>query len=395
MKRIVQIVSAIAVLSAVSMGAIAEQAMQSVGGDVYIAGSSPSLSADVPRDAFSAGMSPVVEATVLGDLHVVGFDVNAKGKVGQDFYAAGASIQIESNIANDATVAGFSVHMTDRASVAGNVRIAAGTANIESAISGSLVASAGEIKFNAPVTGDAVLKAGDISFGKNARVNGLLRYSAPEKIDIPASVASADKVQFTRISESEVMREVRKGVDEAVPSVWPSSVAIAVGLFITLAFYLTIAALFLAFAPDRVQALSQRVSQSPGRALLFGFIGLATLIGFIPVSIITIVGIPLVPVVILAIVVAWMLGYLLGAYAISIRVARVMEVPPQSPPGQLLALAVGLVVIAMLNYIPIVGWILNFGVVLVGLGAMTAATANWFRWAAPAPELTESTVPSA
>lgn len=386
MKRIGEVIAAFIALSLFSVTATAEQKIRSIGGDVFVSGSSPSLSVDAPRDAFSAGMSPVVDATVLGDLHIAGFDVNTKGKIGQDLYAVGASIDIDSQITNDATIAGFSVHLTDRASVGGNVRIAAGTANIESPVSGSLAASAGELKINALVTGDAHLVAGDISFGKDARINGQLRYSAPEKIDIPASVVSNDRVQFTRVTESEVMREVRKGVDETVPSMWPSSVAMIVGLLITLAFFLTIAALFMAFSPERVESLSQRISRSPGKALLFGFIGLATLIGFIPVSMITIIGIPLIPAVMLAIVVAWMLGYLLGAYAISVRVAGVMEMSPQTPPARLLALAVGLVVIAMLNYIPIAGWILNFAVVLLGLGAMTAATANWFRWASPTPE---------
>jgi len=164
-----------------------------------------------------------------------------------------------------------------------------------------------------------------------------------------------------------------KTIDESVTSPWPTFWSIATGFLVTLAFFIALGALFLSFAPELVASLSGQIRKQPGRALLLGFLGLATLIGLGPVGLATIVGIPLIPIVILGIVLAWIVGYLLGAYALTLRVSEAFNVMPAGSSGRLLALAFGLAILALLNFIPFAGWILNFAVVLLGLGAITTA----------------------
>ena len=88
----------------------------------------------------------------------------------------------------------------------------------------------------------------------------------------------------------------------------------------------------------------------------------------------TIAGLPFVPVVLLAIVVLWTLGYALGAYSVAMRLWSGLG--GHSEPGNIIRLSVfaaAIIFVALLNFIPFVGWMANYTLVLLGIGAMTRA----------------------
>lgn len=103
-----------------------------------------------------------------------------------------------------------------------------------------------------------------------------------------------------------------------------------------------------------------------------GVLGLSALFGLVPVSALTIVGLPLIPLVLLALVLAWTLGYLLGVYSVAMRVVDAFR-EGTAPQGMAVRVLAGLVVAVLLNFVPFLGWMLNVAVVLLGLGAITAA----------------------
>jgi len=357
------------------------QSINTVGSDVYLTDSSPSLTTEAQRDAFVAGFSPTVTGKVVGDLHVAGFSATTNGPVGEDYYAAGSTVIVNSNISKDATIAAFSVTLSDQAQIGGNVRIAAGTATIDSPINGSLIARGGEVKINSTITGDVNLSAAAIAFGESARIEGNLIYASEKEVSIPSSVIAAERVQQVAFSRDDIIEDVKDTVDTAIPSFWPSLFSRILSFFIVIAFLVLLAALCLAFIPNTVDRLQQYVRQHTGKSVLAGFFGLSTLVGIVPVSLITIIGIPLIPVAILAILVFWILGYLLGAYVISRRLYASFAQPAETQLGRILVLAGGLIVLSLLNFIPFIGWLFNLAVVLVGMGAITwALTQRFFAY---------------
>jgi hypothetical protein len=84
----------------------------------------------------------------------------------------------------------------------------------------------------------------------------------------------------------------------------------------------------------------------------------------------TILGLPLLPVILLAIVVIWMLGYAFGVYILSLRVWSGLGGVDPATPVRLAVFAAGLLAAALLNVIPFAGWVVNFTLVLFGLGAL-------------------------
>ena len=140
---------------------------------------------------------------------------------------------------------------------------------------------------------------------------------------------------------------------------------------VTLLFLIALGAAFLLFAPTTVRDLRRSINDRPLNAILQGVIGLSMLLGMVPILAMTIVGLPLLPFIALAILIIWTLGYLLGGYAIAMRMWLAFgKSDDPSLIARLGALTAAVIVVALLNYIPFFGWFVNFTLVLLGVGAM-------------------------
>lgn len=348
----------------------AQDAVVNLGGDTFASGSSIELSMASPRDLFAAAFSAELGGRVGGDLHATGFDVEIDSQVGADLYAAGFSVDVGGPVGSDLTVTAGDFSLKEGASVTGNARIFAGAATLDAPISGTLVAKAGSLKLNGTVAGDAELMAGHITFGPDARIGGTLTYLAREPIDIPSTVAPAERIRFQKLEPGNMFDGIRDQMERPFRGFWPSVFGILAFFVVTIAFLVFVAAVAHAFAPNTTQQLRAQAVEHPFRSILLGVLGLSMLVGLVPVSALTLIGIPLIPIVILLVVVVWIAGYLLGVYAVAWRVSNAFSSAPTSLTGQLLVLTVGLILFALLNFIPFLGWLANLVVIFLGLGTL-------------------------
>ncbi|AZN71894.1 hypothetical protein D5400_11975 [Georhizobium profundi] len=353
----------------VAGAAHAQEGPIDVGGDRFISMSSVDTSAGSTRDMFAAGFSTRVSARVEGDLHAIGFDVELDGPVGADLYAAGFSVEIDAPVGSDLTASAGDLELRSGAEVEGNARITAGSARLDGPIAGSLMATAGSLQLNGTIAGDAHLAAGAIAFGKEARIGGTLTYSAPKPIDIPSSVVPSERVRYEKLLPG-MMDEMRSRLHEPFREIWPSILSVLAFFVLTIAFLVLVAAIAHAFAPRTTDTLRAQTVRHPFRSILLGGLGLSMLIGLIPVSAMTLVGIPLIPIVVLSILVVWVVGYLLGVHALTWSIAHAFSSAPTRPLGQLFRLTIGLICLALLNFIPFLGWLANLTVIFLGLGAL-------------------------
>ncbi len=348
----------------------AQDGVINLGGDAFASGSSIELSAASPRDLFAAAFSAELGGRVEGDLHATGFDVEIESQVGADLYAAGFSVDVGGPVGSDLTVTAGDFSLKDGASVAGNARIFAGAATLDAPIAGALMAKTGSLELNGSVAGDAELTAGHITFGPQAKVGGTLTYRAREPIDIPSTVAPAERVRFQKLEPGGLFDGMREHMERPFRSFWPSVFGLVSFFVVTIAFLVFIAAVAHAFAPRTTEQLRAQSVEHPFRSILLGGLGLSMLVGLVPVSALTLIGIPLIPIVMLLIVVVWIAGYLLGVYAVAWRVSTAFSSTPAGLTGQLLVLTAGLIVFALLNFIPLLGWLANLVVIFLGLGAL-------------------------
>jgi hypothetical protein len=343
------------------------------GGDTYAAGEAVTQTLTATGDVFAAGSVITTSGSASGDMHAAGYDVNISGQTGGDLYAAGSSVTISAPVGEDITAAGFSVRSTAMAPVAGNLRFFGRSLTIEGPISGALTAFGGAVYLNAPVSGDAWIVAETVTYGPEARIDGTLILSTDEGHAVPERVIPAARITLEALDRGKIHRELDRSWDAVDMPMMPVWMSMFSAFLISAIFLLVLAAIFLTFAETRVEKMRRRVIRQPLQTFVLGVIGLSALFGMVPITALTIIGIPFVPFALLAIFVAWTLGYLLAAYAVARRVLLAFD-GPQDPSllMKLVTVSLAITVVAFLNFIPFVGWIVNYTLVLLGVGAMTA-----------------------
>lgn len=352
----------------------AEVTSRMMGGDLYLSGTGASGNLSASRDVFAAGPSLSLRGQVAGVTHAAGFDVEVDGASAGSIYAVGATVAIRATTGHDLSAMAFSLRTLPSAVTQGNARLAGGMVTIEGPVSGSLGVSGGEVVLDSVIGGDVWIIAEKVSFGAGARIGGNLIYSAPSEVSIPEGVIPTDRVRFTKLERSEMLRDMRTAMRERDYPVLPAFMTLFTMALVTLAFLVALGAVLLAFFASRVEHLRTIAAARPGFTILMGFLGLATVLGSVPVSAMTLIGIPLVPVAVLFCVVVWTLGYLMGVYVVALRFWQGMGGDPS--PGtavRVAVLAAGLVVMTVLNFIPFLGWFANMVLVLLGTGAVATA----------------------
>lgn len=352
--------------------AIAEDVTVRTGDDTFVGGDTVLRDLDSPGDAFIAAEAVTVSGTALGDLHVAGFDVSVRTEVAQDLYAAGATVDLRAAVGGDTTAMGFTVRTASTAETAGNARLAGNTVTIDGPVDGALSVLGRSVILNAPVRGDVRITAKNLVFGEDALIEGRLTYSVEDRMAVPERVASADRVTFSQLEFDPDWTDIRDGFPTGDMPVFPGTMALFGAFLLSLLFFMLLGSLALAFVPEQLELMRQGIEAAPGRSMLLGVIGLSMLFGLVPITALTVVGLPFVPFFLLVILVVWTLGYALGGYAVAMYLWRVLggdEKP--STLVRVLLIAAAVTVVALLNFIPFVGWVANYTLVLIGIGAIT------------------------
>lgn len=340
------------------------------GGDTFIGGSVLSEDITTGGDTFVSARTAVARGSTQGDLHLTGFDITVSADTQQDLYALGATVVVNGTIAEDLTVAGFSIKTESTSKTSGNARIMGRSVTLEGPVTGALSIMAQDVILNAPIEGDVSILAKTISFGPNAVVGGTFTYSTKNKIAVPERVAAEARVIYKRPTGAIDWDAFRDVSPEFL--VFPVFASLLSGFLISLLFFLALGALMLGFMPKRLERMREGIAKAPSQTFLLGIIGLSMLFGMVPITGLTIVGLPLVPIIALVIVTVWILGYALGAYSVAMRTWSGFggnENP--SSVARLSVFAAAIFVIALLHFIPFVGWVANYTLVLIGIGAMT------------------------
>lgn len=349
----------------------AETVARTNGTDRFMAGSATFPDVPASGEVFAAGASVVLRGHAGGDTHVAGFDVQVEAPVDADLYAAGANVTVRAPVGEDITAMGFNLRTAEAAAAVGNVRLTGGTVVVEGPVGKALTALGGEVTLNASVGGDVLLSADKISFGPKAHIGGRLVYSAPSAITIPPGIVAADHVTFEERAKTDIISRPMHDWSRPAFPVMPSFFAIFSAFLVGYGFLLVLSALLLAFLPALTERLRAAVDSHPGKSFLWGFFGLSALFGVVPVAAMTILGLPLVPFAVLGVILGWLLGYLLGVFVVAMRVFSAFGLAEQSTLlMRLVVVGAGLLVAWGLNFVPLVGWIFNFALVLLGLGGI-------------------------
>ncbi|WP_353634863.1 polymer-forming cytoskeletal protein [Halobacterium sp. NMX12-1] len=286
----------------------------------------------------ATGGTVVVRGTVQGDLEAFAgsVDVTETGTVTGALGGAAGSIRVAGTVEGGVDAAAGSIHITETGVVGGNV-----------------TAGAGSFTHAGTVNGSVRVGAGSVTLASTASVGGDFIYDG----------------EFTRADGATVGGEVRHDPD--LGSMQDSVVPDVAGWLVTLYFLavtLFVGALLLVALPGVSATVADATATAPLRTLGAGFLALVGAPLALVLLLFTIVGIPVAVVGVFLYALVLVLSYVWGAYAVGSRLLGLAD-----RESRWLALVAGVLAVHVVSYAPFLGALIEFVVLLFGLGGLTVA----------------------
>lgn len=232
-----------------------------------------------------------------------------------------------------------------------------GPAVIDGYAEGAVVALNGDIRVSGTVEEAVVALNGRATITNGARVGG----------DVVSSKAPVVEPGATVGGETRTVRFSLRALGFLFWLLW--WIAVTFSLFV-------LGVLFLALVPAAMAASQLVARNEPGRAVGWG---LLMAVGLPVVSVLvmlTVVGIPLGLVALLALALVYAMGYVVAALALGRSLVK-------EPRGRFLAFLAGLVILRLVGLIPFLGGLVTFVAAAFGLGALAIAGRRAARTPAP------------
>jgi len=387
--------------------------------DLYLGANEVIVDGTINGDLMAAGDNVIINGTITGDLFAAGSTVTINGSVGDDLFAAAGSVTLgpDAVITDDVFSAGAGVEAQAGSQVGGTFMLGAAQGLLSGSIAEDLFAGTNSLRLEGSVAGDARVSVdgtsqnftpnfqfGDrsirlpyipagLTFGDDAAISGSLEVTSPETPQVPSSV-TVNVTHSLPPYDAEIAHEIRR--DAQVTSPILNTIRRIVGL-------LLVGALLAWLVPGWLRRLSGTIQSRPLPSLGFGLLNFvaAPLIFFTLLGVIIVTGIvfaalslgnlaaPIIVTGLLLLGLASMAYLLTIGYLAQAAMAYLggrwifSKVRPEWNGHVIWPLLLGLLIFGLLFAIPVAGSLLQFLVILAGLGAILISL--WeSRKAAPA-----------
>lgn len=331
-------------------------------GNVYLSGDEIRITEPVGADLFAAGRRIRIERPIGADGALAGATVDVKSDVGQDLRVAGGTVNIDAAIGGDLMATGGTVRLAKTSAVTGSALIAGGTVIIDGKLAHGAKIYARDISVSGQIAGNTRLYAQEVALAPGARIEGDLIYAS-------ANPLSAD--QLAQVTGKVVRESAPEGWKTASNESAPSGAWFSPVFFLSM---LVCGSLLYILFPNAVAGARQSIKHYPLRSLL---IGLALLFTLPPVAIlfmITVVGLPIGLGLLALYPLLLLMGYLATAFFIGREAANAMHQPSEFTLGRQIAFLAGaLLILAIAGMIPVLGGLLVFLALVIGIG-------GWALW---------------
>ena len=294
-------------------------------GSVYVAGNNITINATVDGSLYCAGGHITVNGSVHGDINCAGQDITINGSVQGSVKLAGGTLSLGNKVGSDVSLFGQTATVRSNATVAGDINAGVQNLTIDGTVTRSVVAGVQSLNMNGKVGSMNIVDAQNLSLGKNARVSGDLNYQSEDELKLDSNKIGG-AVHYHKPQPRHQVNPLH-------------TLALVFATFAVTALILTLA------APRWVDRSAGIAKAKFGYVMLFGVLGVFTMPVLAVVLALTVVGLPLALMMILAWLLLLMLSGTFFAYFIgALILPRVANI--------LVRLFVGLVVTAALLVIP-------------------------------------------
>jgi cytoskeletal protein CcmA (bactofilin family) len=331
---------------------------ETIQGNLYLGGGNVTDTGAVKGDLVIGGGTILVNGPVGQDLLIGGGTITVTSDVGGDLRIGGGNITVQGKIAGDAVIGGGQIILAGT-QVGGDAVIGGGNITIDAPVNGSLKAGGGQVTINAPIKGDVYVQANKLFLGPKAVINGNLSYTSPAQATIESGALVHGKTDYIK----------------SVTSTSSAAPQAAVGAFLTFWLFakllMTLLGVFVFFwiFPRYAQDLVRIAYTKPLESLGKGFVTLIVLPIASIILLMTIIGIPLGALGLFGFVALMVFSSMIAPVVIGSIVHKWIWRPAEFLVDWKTIL-LGVAIYFMLGFIPLVGGLIKFVVILMTLGVV-------------------------
>jgi hypothetical protein len=312
----------------------------------------------VNGDVVVAGGQLLINGVINGDLLAAGGIISLSGEISQDVRIIGGQLTLSGNIGRNLTAVGSNIEVTESAEITGGAIFAGGNVTVEAPIGGEMYVGAGNLTLSNQVAGDVQALVGTLRLTSNAKIDGDFTYYSDEGALIDENATISGKLtKRERSSELEAFRG--KGASEFERGLKNSSRFI--GFFTAAVFGLVMLRLF----PNYTKGVAFTVREKLLKSLAVGMVALVLMPILAVILMVTVIGLPFG----LILIFFYFVYMFIAKIFISICIGEYLYERLNREKTQYLPFMLGLVIYSALVWIPYVGGLTKFAVLLLGLGA--------------------------
>jgi cytoskeletal protein CcmA (bactofilin family) len=326
-----------------------------VDGNLYVASFRSRIDTNVDGDLSLASFTSTVYGDVGGSLHLLGGRTSLHSDISGSVYVASGYVDVHGTVGGDLVIGAGRASLAEGSRVEGDVIVLAGQLESSGSVQGTLYASTLLLHQSGTIDGNMEVQSDRLNIAGSANVGGSVRYQSPTEADIQAGATITGATERTN----------------ATPWTGIGDGALApFGPLLKLVWSLIVGAALIAVAPRLMYRFAEIVAPVV-QPTIIGVIGLLSIPVFATIALITVLGIPIGALMLVAFVAALYLSQVVVGLAIG-RFLLPRRWRDGSRGYLLLAMTIGVILVGVARMLPVP--FLNIGVVLLvsclGLGAI-------------------------
>lgn len=338
----------------------------------------------IDDDVIAFAQSVTVHGIVTGDLIAFASDIQVTGVVGGTIIAGAATVDIDAigvksvwigagqaklsgNIDKNAVLAGGDLLLRENGVVGKDLIAYGGKFNVKGAVDGMIKGSVGEFTLTGS-SGAVDINAEEASIQATARVDGDLIIQSETEPSVDEGAYVGGDIQFKQVEEEE------KSIFALAPVIAFIITIIKFAVFIA---KILVGLVLISISRVYVRRIMDTLIQKPWHSLGWGFIGVIA----IPIGIVflfaVLVGYPFAVFGIYVYTILFFLSSIMVGLVLGERIIKLFK--KKGDVSMYVSLLLGLVVLGIIDFIPVLNIIVKIFVILFGVGMVLIGTWNLLK----------------
>jgi cytoskeletal protein CcmA (bactofilin family) len=336
---------------------------QAVNSSLYEAGKTITIAGEVQGDVYCAGQNIDISGVVNGDVLCAGQDVHVSGTVHGNVRLAGQTVTITGKVDGSASIIGQTATIEHSAIIGRDATIAGQTVRIDGTVSRDLMSPSSSVVISGVVGRDAQLYGDAPTLMNGANVGGTLVYTSNDAANVQKGAVIAGTVQH--LYPPQQKHESTSAWHRTFSPVFRFIATIITG------------GILLLIMPRWFKESARAMRAKPLGSLGIGVLSLIVTPVVAIILLVTIIGIPFGFLLFLVWFIALLAGMVFVSYAVGDWIVATQEWFGEWHDAA--ALVVGSVVLLLLMWLPVLGWLVSIVVLLIGLGGITRSILHSIR----------------